>query len=155
MQPVSRRRAAAMLGSLAFLVSAAPDDDWLAFDPSAFAQASCLAPSFAEDGCFYAGMVAPAGGSGLSASAALLDPRISPEREPSLPAHRAVRLEADLSGLFDFGPEVVHRVPPRRQGGTPPLRIAAGSERMMACNAAGRHRPDRSNCAKSASGRRR
>jgi hypothetical protein len=150
---ISRSRAAAMLGALGLLVSAAPEDSRLALDPSAFAEEGCLAPAFAEAGCSYAGFVERDSRNHLSASAALLEPQMSPEQEPSRLG--AVRLELDLSGLFDFWPEVVRPLPPRRNRGNLPLRIAAGSERVTACVAAGRHRPDRSQCARSASGRRR
>ena len=143
---VSRRRAALMLGALALLVSAAPDRPQLIFDPSALAEGGCLAPAFAGDNCSYAGFFEPNGQTGLSASAALLEPQNSPG--PSRAAPRAVRLEPDLSGLFDFWPEVVHRVPLRRNRSVRPLRIAAGSEKVTACLAAGRHRPDRSQCAR-------
>ena len=150
---VSRRRGGLMLAALTLLVSAAPDGAQLVFDPSAFAEEGCLAPAFAGETCSYAGFVEPNGQTGLSASAALLEPQSSPE--PSRAASRAVRLEPDLSGLLDFGPEVVHRTSPRRNGSVLPLRIAAGSEKVTACIAAGRHRPDRSQCARSASRRRR
>ncbi|MDP8912553.1 MAG: hypothetical protein M3N39_03120 [Pseudomonadota bacterium] len=149
---VSRRRAALMLGALALLVSAAPEGTRLIFDPSALAEEGCLAPALAGDGCSYGGFVEPSGQNGVSASAALLEPQSWSEREPSLPAPRAVRLEPDLSGLLDFGPEVVHRIPPRRTRAVPPVRIAAGSGRVRACIAAGRHRPDRSRCAGSGPG---
>lgn len=152
---VSRRRAAVMLGGLALLVSAAPDGARLIFDSSAFAEEDCLAPAIAGDGCSYRGFVESAGQTGLSASAALLEPQTWSDREPSLPVPRAVRLEPDLSGLLDFGPEVVHRSPPRRSRGALPLRIAAGSGGAAACLAAGRHRPDRSECVRSTGRRRR
>jgi hypothetical protein len=141
----SCRSAAFMLGALGFLVSAAPENARLVFDASAFAEENCLAPSFAAGGCFHGGSE-PAGVLGPSASAALLEPHSWPERGPSPAAPRAMRLEPDLFGLFDFGPEVVHRLPPRRNRSSLPLRIAGGSKRMTACNAADRHRPDRSRC---------
>lgn len=143
---VSHRRAALMLGAVALLVSAAPDGARLVFDPSAFAEESCLAPAFSGDSCSYGSFVEPNGQTGLSASAALLEPRTWSEREPSLSAPRAARLDLDLSGLLDFGPEVVHRIAPRRNRAVPPVRIASGSDRLKACNAAGRHRLDRSRC---------
>ena len=122
----SRRRAAMMLGALALLVSAAPEGARLVFDPSPFAEDNCLAPAFAGDGCSYGGFVERDGEIGLSASAALLAPQTRREREaPTPPAPRAMLLDPDLSGLLDFGPEVVHRLPPRRIRSVPPLRIAA------------------------------
>jgi hypothetical protein len=148
---VSRRRAALMLGALA-LVSAAPEGTRLKYDPLAFAEEACLAPALAGDGCSYGGFVEPSGQNGVSASAALLEPQSWSEREPSLAAPRAVRLEPDLSGLLDFGPEVVHRTAPRRSGAVPPVRMTAGSARVRTCIAAGRHRPDRSRCAGSGPG---
>lgn len=152
---VSHGRAAVMLGALALLVSAAPDGAQLIFDPSALAEEGCLAPAFAGENCFYGAFVEPNGQTGLSASAALLEPENSLQREPSPAAPPAMRLEPDLSGLLGFGPEVVHRLPPRRNRSALPLRIAARSEKVAACLAAGRHRPDRSQCARSASRRRR
>jgi hypothetical protein len=152
---VSRYKAALMLGGLGFLISAAPEGARLAFDVSAFAGESCLAPAFAGDGCDQFGVVEPAGQDSLSASAALLEPHSWTERMPVRPAPDVVRLEPDLSGLFDFGPEVVHRASPRRNRSGRALRIAAGWQGVPACIAVGRHRPDRSQCATSSSGRRR
>ena len=129
---LSRRRAAAMLWSLTLLVSAAPHGARLIFDPSALAEEACLAPAFAGDGCSYSGFVELGEQTGLSASAALLEPQAWPEREPLLPAPNAVRLDLDLSGLLDFGPEVVHRVAPPRARAVPPVRIAAGLGRATA-----------------------
>lgn len=123
---VSGRKGLLMLGTLALLVSAAPDGARLVFDPSAFADDGCLAPDFAGDGCSYG--TSGERRTGLSASAALLEPETRRERETPLPGPGAMLLEPQLSGLLDFGPEVVHRVPPQRIRRVPALQIAVGSE---------------------------
>lgn len=143
---VSRRRGAVMLGALALLVSAAPDGARLVFDPSAFEEDSCLAPAFTGGGCSYGGFLERDGETGLSASAALLEPQAYRERRPSLPTPSTTLLEPDLSSLFKFGPEVVNGVSRRRMRRAPPSRSATGSGKAAACVAAGRHRPDRSGC---------
>lgn len=128
MRRIASGKAGLMLGALALLVSAAPEGARLVFDPSAFAEDGCLAPDFAGEGCSYGDLAEGMRGTGLSASAALLEPERRREREPSRPRPDAMLLQPELSGLLDFGPEVVHRTAPQRIRSVPALRIAGGSK---------------------------
>jgi hypothetical protein len=94
------RSASFPIAALLTLVGAAPDRPLLALDPAFFAEDDCLAPATAQAECHAATTVRRDEVTRPSASASLYLP--PPIRDPLL--------QADLSRLIDFGPELA---PPR------------------------------------------
>jgi hypothetical protein len=110
-------------------VAAAPGSPWLVLDRSVLRD-GCLAGAAAQDGCAELGTILPIDNA-PSASAALL----APDR-PRAPARLLV---ADISELFSFGPELTQNLT-RAQ--------LVATRTAPSCTPHGRHRPDRTGCAR-------
>ena len=110
-------------------VAAAPGNGWLVLDRSVLRD-GCLAGAVFQTGCAELETILPIDNA-PSASAALLAPDL-PRRPGRLPA-------PDMSELLSFGPEVTENMGP--------IRVIT-ARTASTCAPFGRHRPDRTGCAR-------